>query len=269
MWPRFFSRWTSELHLLSTCEVYKAVLSAARALLVQDGGQPCTWHKVGEPGTCVELKGISEHWAFSVSCPGAAPDGTGSPVASHIQLFLEAELQLDLLPKMKRKGIIHLRFALQCLAQIWFLRKGWQSTDTGKIILRYSLMTIDWARFLYSYRSHENNHWTTFLVAGSGANRNVMPAGPVLPLPTPNSYLVSYCVWNLWFLCAFACFLMSVWRQKWCVTVISIYKRCDIPTPFEISLEFRDKVLVVCGTLPGLSKYRKEGRKGRKWRGRE
>lgn len=165
MWPRFFSKWTSELHVLSTCEVYKAVLSAARALLVQDGSQPCTWHEVGEPGTCVELKGISEHWAFSVSCPEAAPDGTGSSAASHIQLFLEAELQLDLLPKMKRKGIIHLRFALQCLAQIWFLRKGWQSTDTGKNILRYSLMTIDWARFLYSYRSHENNHWTAFLVA--------------------------------------------------------------------------------------------------------
>lgn len=45
---------------------------------------------------------------------------------------------------MKRKDIIHLRFALQCLAQIWFLRKGWQSIDAGKIILWYSsLMTID------------------------------------------------------------------------------------------------------------------------------
>ena len=70
-------------------------------------------------------------------------------MASHIQLF-EAEQQLDLLPKMKKKGIIHLRFALQCLAQIRFLRKDWQTTDTGKIILRYSLMTIDQARFLYN-----------------------------------------------------------------------------------------------------------------------
>lgn len=29
--------------------------------------------------------------------------------------------------------------------------------------------------------------------------------------------------------------------------IICIYKTCDIPTHFEISLEFRDKVLVVCG----------------------
>lgn len=92
---------------------------------------------------------------------------------------------------MKRKSVIHLRFALQCLVQIWFPRKGWQSIDTGKIFLRYSsLMTIDWARFLYSYCSHENtNHWTAFLVqqipshgalwwmSENRANRNVMPAG--------------------------------------------------------------------------------------------
>lgn len=42
------------------------------------------------------------------------------------------------------------------------LAKHWYK----KIIPRYfSMMTIRWAKFLYSYCSHENNHWTTFLGA--------------------------------------------------------------------------------------------------------
>lgn len=97
-------------------------------------------------------------------------------------------------------------------------------------------------------------------MAESKTNRNVMPAGPALF--TSPKHLFLLCGKSMISPC-FCLFLKCQSEGRMWLMICDHHlclQKGDIPTHFEIHLEFKDKVLEVCCTRWVLGKYRKEGR---------